>query len=249
MRNDDTAFGAKFAKKLPVLPKLLSFDVFGTLVDVRGGCRSAFESMLAEAGGTGRIDPLELWDHWEKANIQRYWEQPYRSYRDICRASLEEVFRKTGLKGDPNLIQLYFNAFASFKRFPDVDEVLDQLSNARYKLAVISNIDDDLLKATPLGRSFDVVCTAERAKGYKPDGTLFRYFLTASGLDVNEIFHSGQSQNTDLVGAKPIGFTVAWINRRGLARAEGVPEPDFEFRDLRPILKLLLDAGQRETSN
>jgi 2-haloacid dehalogenase len=240
MRNDITTFGAKVAKKTTLVPKLLSFDVFGTLVDVRCGCHYVFQRILAEVGGTGRIDPLELWEHWEKANIQRYWEQPYRSYRDICRASLEEVFLKIGLKGDPSLIQLYFDAFSSFQLFPDVDEVLDQLSNARYKLGVISNIDDDLLEATPLGRSFDVVCTAERAKGYKPDGTLFRYLLTASGLGVNEIFHSGQSQTTDLVGAKPMGLTVAWINRRGLIRAEGVPEPDFEFRDLRPILELLL---------
>ena len=47
----------------------------------------------------------------------------------------------------------------------------------RYKLAVVSNIDDDLLALTPLRREFDLVCTAQRARGYKPDGTLFRYLI------------------------------------------------------------------------
>jgi len=42
------------------------------------------------------------------------------------------------------------------------------------------------------------------------------------------------------VGGRPMGLTVAWINRRGLALAAGVPKPSFEFRDLRPILDLLL---------
>ena len=148
--------------------------------------------------------------------------------------------QQTGLRGDPNLIQLYFDAFSNFQCFPDAHQVLNQLSKSGYKLAIISNIDDDLLNATPLGRSFDLVCTAEKARGYKPDGTLFRYLLNTSSLSVNEILHCGQSQHTDLVGAKPIGLAVAWINRRGLALVDGVPQPDFEFKDLQPILELLL---------
>jgi len=42
-----------------------------------------------------------------------------------------------------------------------------------------------------------------------------------------------------VVGAKPLGITVAWINRRGLALASDVPKPDHEFRDLRPLPELL----------
>jgi 2-haloacid dehalogenase len=42
-----------------------------------------------------------------------------------------------------------------------------------------------------------------------------------------------------MVGAKPLGISVAWINRRGLALAADVPKPDHEFRDLRPLLDLL----------
>lgn len=229
------------AKKIFPKPKLLSFDVFGTLIDVRSGSRAAFERILFELRGeAGHIAPLELWERWEKENIRRYWDKPYRSYREICRASLLEVFRNLRVTGDPDSIQFYFDAFTRFQRFPDVDEVLDALSAAGYKLAAVSNIDDDLLQATPLARTFDLVCTAERARGYKPDGTLFRYLVTSSGLDITEIFHSGQSQHTDLVGGRPMGLTVAWINRRGLALAEGVPKPSCEFRQLRPLLDLLL---------
>ncbi len=218
-------------------PELLSFDVFGTLVDVRQGSRDAFAAILARCGG-GHIDPLQFWEHWEHGNMRRYWD-PYRPYREICRQSLIASFEHFELKGDPALIELYFDAFAGFPRFPDVDAVLDRLA-ARYKLAVISNIDDDLLARTVLGRTFDLVCTAEGARGYKPDGTLFKHLLRRSGLPVEAIFHSGQSQHTDLVGGKPLGFEIAWINRRGLERAAAVPKPDYEFRDLRPLLDILL---------
>ena len=117
-------------------------------------------------------------------------------------------------------------------------ETLDLLSR-RFKLAIVSNIDDDLLAATPLKRTFDLVCTAERAKGYKPDGTLFRYLLANAGVPREDIFHSGQSQFTDMVGAKPLGLTVAWINRRGVALDASVPRPDFELPDIRSLVPIV----------
>ena len=215
---------------------LLSFDVYGTLMDSRGGSREAFETILRAAGGE-HVDPMEFQDRWELANISRYRE-PYRSYKTICRDSLAETLAHFGLRGDPALIQIYFDAYPSFVRFPDVDAVLDRLAR-RHRLALVSNIDDDLLEVTALGRRFDLVCTAERAGGYKPDGTLFRHLLRESGADVSELLHSGQSQRTDMVGAKPLGIAVAWINRRGLTLAPGVPKPDYELRDLRPLLDLV----------
>src|SRR5262249_41120268 len=142
------------------------------------------------------------------------------------------------LRGDPALIRIYFDAYPSFVRFPDVDPVLDRLA-ARHRLALVSNIDDDLLAVTSLGRRFDLVCTAERARGYKADGALFCHLLSERGVDVAALLHCGQSQRTDMVGAKPLGIAVAWINRRGLTLAPGVPKPDHEFPDLRPLLDLL----------
>jgi 2-haloacid dehalogenase len=218
----------------------VSFDVYGTLVDVRGGSHEAFTTILSEAG-VPHLDALEFWERWEAANIRRYRE-PYRPYRDICRASLEETFGVFGVRASPDLIHHYFEAFPAFRRFADVDAVLDELA-ARFRLAVVSNIDDDLLSVTDLGRRFDLVCTAERARGYKPDGALFRFLLARSGVETARLFHCGQSQRTDMVGAKPLGLTVAWINRRGLALAADVPKPDYEFGDLLPVAQLLREPA------
>ncbi len=100
---------------------------------------------------------------------------------------------------------------------------------------MVSNIDDDLLALTPLKREFDLVCTAQRARGYKPDGTLFRYLIEHAGVGRDEILHSGQSQFTDLVGGKPLGLTIAWINRRGVALDDTVPRPDFVLPDIQSL--------------
>jgi 2-haloacid dehalogenase len=220
--------------------KLLSFDVFGTLISVRDGSYGAFERILREAGAA-RIDVKAFWEAWEERNIEAYWG-PYRPYKDICRESLAATFEEFGVKGRPETISYYFEAFSSFALYPDVLDTLGHLSR-RFNLALVSNIDDDLLAATPLKRSFDLVCTAQKAGGYKPDGALFRYLLSSAGVERNAILHSGQSQFTDLVGAKPLGIAVAWINRRGITLSTKVPRPDFQFADVQSLMPLVM-SGQ-----
>jgi len=123
-------------------PKLISFDVFGTLISVRESSYGAFERILCDVGA-GRVDVKAFWEYWEHRNIVHYWE-PYRPYREICELSLEESFAHFGLTGDCRLIERYFEDFPNFFLYEDVVRTLDKLSR-RYRLAVVSNIDDDLL--------------------------------------------------------------------------------------------------------
>lgn len=217
-------------------PDLLSFDVFGTLISVRDGSYAAFESILRDSNAAG-IDVKAFWEHWEERNIAHYWE-PYRPYKEICALSLEEAFAHFGVTGRATSIQRYFDAFAGFQLYPDVVPTLETLGRD-HRLAIVSNIDDDLLAATPLGRTFDLVCTAQRARGYKPDGSLFRYLLDHAGVPKDRILHAGQSQFTDMVGGKPLGLTIAWINRRAIALHPSVPKPDYVFSDIASLIPLV----------
>jgi len=217
--------------------KLLSFDVYGTLVNTPPTNAKAFRAILEEVGALN-IDPLAFYQFWEGRNIAHYRE-PYRNYREIGGISLQEAFEHFKIsKGNGDLIERYFAMFPEMQLYPDVRPTLEQLA-CTHRLALVSNIDDDLLQATRLHREFDVVCTAERARGYKPDGTLFRYLMANAGVGVQEILHSGQSQFTDLVGGKPLGLTIAWINRRGIALDSSVPPPDYVFSDIQSLLPLL----------
>lgn len=225
--------------KLPVgfKPRMLSFDVYGTLVNTPPTNFRVFGAILADAGRTD-VDPEAFNAFWEHRNIVHY-RDPYRSYKEICRISLMEAYERFGVTtGRVEAIERFFECFASMELYPDVLPTLEILAR-NHQLAVVSNIDDDLLSATPLGRAFDLVCTAERAGGYKPDGTLFRYLLTSSGLGAGEILHSGQSQFTDMVGGKLLGLTVAWINRRGIALSPDVPAPDVILRGIAGLPRLL----------
>jgi len=220
---------------------MVSFDVFGTLVNTPPANLGAFRAILADAGRPD-LDPQAFYAFWERRNIVHYHE-PYRTYKDICRLSLTEAYEHFGVvTGRDAAIQRFFDCFSSMQLYPDVLPTLDVLARD-HKLALVSNIDDDLLGMAQLGRAFDLVCTAERARGYKPDGTLFRYLLQASGLPVSQILHAGQSQFTDMVGGKPLGLTIAWINRRALDLDPNVPPPDLILSGLAPLCGLLGATG------
>src|SRR5262245_53381006 len=109
----------------PAQLKLLSFDVFGTLISVRQSSYAAFEHILHEAGGS-HVDVKAFWEAWEERNIAAYWA-PYRPYKDICRDSLAATFAAFGLRGRAEAITCYFEAFPKFELYPDVVPTLDHL--------------------------------------------------------------------------------------------------------------------------
>jgi 2-haloacid dehalogenase len=49
-------------------PRLMSFDVFGTLISVRDSSYGAFERILVDAGAS-HLDVKAFWEHWEHRNI------------------------------------------------------------------------------------------------------------------------------------------------------------------------------------
>lgn len=58
-------------------PRMLTFDVYGTLVNTPPADLGAFRAILADAGRLD-LDPKEFYSFWEQRNIAHYYE-PYRT--------------------------------------------------------------------------------------------------------------------------------------------------------------------------
>ena len=103
---------------------VLSFDVYGTLVNTPPVNAKVFRSILA-ATNASHVDAQAFYQFWEQRNIASYFK-PYASYKEICRHSLREAFEHFGIHdGDADLISHYFCAFKEMKLGSSVESVGD----------------------------------------------------------------------------------------------------------------------------
>ena len=211
----------------------LTFDCYGTLIDWERGLLGALQPIL-RAHGQDLSDP-QILDIY--GDLEPMAQNPYQRYRKV----LADVVRGFGERLNFSVSDAEANSLpASLKNwlpFPDTRAALEKLGR-KYKLAIISNIDDDLFAASArrLQIKFDQVITAQQAKAYKPSLAPFELALERLGLPPERVLHVGQSVYHDVVPAKSLGMATVLVYRRGAGAARpGKGEPDLRVPDLQSL--------------
>jgi 2-haloalkanoic acid dehalogenase type II len=216
--------------------RAITFDCYGTLIDWEGGIRAFVAPHLERAAG-GRVTLDEWMARWEP--IQFALLTPYRPYREILAESFERTMRAFELEvfadGGAGLVR----SLAEWHPFPDTQAALRKLARRR-KLAIVSNIDRDLLAQTlgHLQAPFAALITAEEAGAYKPDPAPLRLALTRLALPPGQILHAGFGWKYDLAPARACGMRTCWVNRGGGAMPDGEP-PDLVVGSLAELASRL----------
>jgi 2-haloacid dehalogenase len=221
--------------------QVLSFDCYGTLIDWETGIFSALRSILAAHGKeTFDSELLTLYSDLESAAEQG----EYRPYREV----LESVVRGFGerlafLPTDAQVRSLP-DSLASWQPFSDTVGALRKLK-ARYQLAVISNVDDNLFAATArrLEVPFDHVITAQQARAYKPSLRIFNLARQRIGVAPEKWLHAAQSVYHDVIPARSMRISTVWVNRPSPRPGVGAAkvasgQPDIEVPDLKTLAQL-----------
>ena len=220
----------------------ITFDCYGTLIDWESGLLRVLRPLLAEHGKP--LNPneiLEVYSELEPA-IQ---SAPFRPYRSV----LEEVMRGFGQRfGFSVSTDEARSLAASIKNwipFPDTVTALSALKS-KFRLGIISNVDDDLFKDTApqLHVDFDWVITAEQARAYKPARAIFEMALQKIGLPPRRVLHVGQSVFHDVIPARQMGMTSVLVARRGPGAVKRVAaKPDIEVPDLKTLAQMAVGKG------
>ncbi len=218
--------------------EVLTFDCYGTLIDWESGICDALYPILANHRIEITTDQaLELYGELE-SQAER---GEYHEYKTVLRMVLEGIGSRLGFAPTPMELQHFSESVKDWPAFPDSARALQALKQ-KYKLAIISNIDDDLFafSAQRLQTQFDWVITAQQAQSYKPSPANFRLAFERIGLPKNKILHVAQSLFHDIVPAKALGLSTVWINRRynkvGFgATPSAQAHPDLEVQDLQTL--------------
>jgi 2-haloacid dehalogenase len=220
---------------------VLSFDCYGTIIDWEAGIVAAVRPILS-AHGLDIADEqvLELYAALESAAEAG----PYRRYADILADVMRGLGERLGFTPSPTEADALAASVGNWPPFADSAEALATLKR-RFKLAIISNIDDDLFAASQrhLGVEFEWIVTAQQARSYKPSLNNFRVALERIGLPRDQVLHVAQSLFHDHVPARQLGLDTVWVNRRGGKRGGGATppadaQPDLEVPDLRTLADL-----------
>lgn len=226
--------------------EVLSFDCYGTLVDWESGIVAGLRPVL-ENHGVGVTDEEILALH---ARIEHRLQAASRKgsyvrYRDVLRGEVLEAGRRWGFEPEPSEVDALADSLGDWLPFPDTVGALRVLKR-RYRLAIISNVDDDLfaLTARRLEVEFDHVITAEQAQTYKPSLNNFEVALERIGVAPGRLLHCAESLFHDIVPARKLGLSTVWVNRRKHKEGFGATPPaeatpDLEVPDLETLVSAL----------
>ena len=214
---------------------VLTFDCYGTLVDWERGIAEAFAAAAGADGVTLDRDAVLRAYHELEPRIQA---ERYRRYRDVLALAARAVADTLGWKLAPGREAFLPASLPSWPPFPDTNAALERLREAGYRLAILSNVDDDLLAGTRrhLAVDFDFVITAQQVGSYKPAPG---HFVAArERIGGTPWLHVAQSYFHDMQPARTLGIPSAWINRKG-ERPLDARGPDHEFRTLAEAAEFL----------
>ena len=198
---------------------LLSFDVYGTLIDWETGVLDGLKSLIEKAGLT-REKALEVYHELEKA---QQFKTPDMPYSQLLTTIHPQFAAKLGLDAPTNQeSEAFGRSIGKWPAFPDTADALKRLSK-HYKLVVLSNVDRESFKASnsgPLeGVQFDKIITAQDVGSYKPNLRNFEYMLQTAksefGVEKSQVLQTAQSQFHDHHPAREMGIKSVWIERRG----------------------------------
>jgi 2-haloacid dehalogenase len=139
----------------------------------------------------------------------------FRSYRDATRLTLERAAGELGIALMPAQRTAIADNWAALPIFEDTVPALTQLKNDGWKLAVLTNCDEDLFAQTQraIGLPFDALVTAERVRSYKPALAHFEYFRDRVLGEGDEWVHTACSWFHDIAPARELGISRIWIDR------------------------------------
>ena len=213
------------------------FDAYGTIFD--------FASAAARYPDIPEDTRDALTALWRDKQLQYTWLRSLQGrdadFWQVTGDALDFTLESLGI-ATPALRDKLMDLYLTLSAFPEVRETLQQLRQAGFATAILSNGSPAMLDAVVRGAGLqdllDAVLSADMVKVFKTDPRVYDYGLQQLGLRADQV--SFQSSNAwDAFAASAHGMRVVWCNRYGQRRERLPGAPDHEVRSLAELPPLL----------
>jgi 2-haloacid dehalogenase len=219
------------------------FDLYGTVVDMQKGLTEAVSPFLKSKGWEGKPHSFVTWwrrTHFENSMIDALCDRGHTPYRQIGHRAVSHVMDRAGISYTQEEVFWLVSQIEKLKPFPDAQSALGHLQE-RYKLAILSNGDRDMLEAAQphIGIPFDKIISVQEAGYFKPHWKTYATAEKILDADRSSILFVA-NHAFDCVGAKSYGMRSAFIDRRRRPFGEWPQEPDLMVSDLKELSELMV---------
>jgi 2-haloacid dehalogenase len=229
--------------------RLITFDCYGTLIDWENGMLAALRPLLSGnvlSNNDRRVPDTKMLELY--CEIEAELESgPYLPYRQVLAQASQELGHRLGIEISAEQGSSFAQSLTRWKPFSDTIAALQSMGK-RFRLGIISNVDDDLFaetrkKLAPV--EFDFVVTAQQMQSYKPAQKNFEEAIRRSALGTDQVLHAGQSLYHDIAPANALGIRNVWVNRPSIrpgsgAAKPGTAKPTYEVSTLAELCELLI---------
>ncbi|MFZ5966405.1 MAG: HAD family hydrolase [Bacillota bacterium] len=222
--------------------KVISVDMFQTLVDVSSRRHEVFKRILEDLYNKELAEEC-----WEEANkilsscLKKYVTQSTSFYtiKSVFESCYQELFPQKGIKLDPKKgAEILANEHGYANSYLDTEVFMDAVKK-HYPVCLVSDTDYDMVYPLLDRFQFDKVFLSEEFQCYKnsQQKSVFEDVLSYYKVQPSEIIHIGDSI-ADVAGAKSFGITTCWLNRNGNEWIYDI-KPDYIASSLIEVAKLI----------
>lgn len=223
---------------MPVFPgvKALTFDLFGTVLDLGGSLTPHIGTFLESKGCETPAD--EFWQQWRyRQRLEQFQDTimalGHGGYLETVRRAFVYTLGLNRVEASPDDVKSFLECWLELSPFPEVKAALPKL-HAKYRLVALSNGDPWFLEHLAKNRiqyDFDAIVSVEQAGGaFKPHPGVYRKAATMNGLEVGECMMVS-ANSFDVVGARACGMRGAWVNRYDLPYEDTPYRADVTVND------------------
>ena len=223
----------------------LTFDVFGTVLDLTGSLATPTDRFLRQLGSD--LTAVEFYPQWRaRQRIEQFQDSlimlGHSGYLETCRRALAYTLRANEVEFEASQVEEFMGVWQDLSPYPDALEGLRRLAG-RYRLVALSNGEPDFLAhlaANRIGFEFDRIISVEEAGAFKPHPAVYRTAARILDAAPSEIMMVA-AHSFDIMGARASGFRGAFVNRYRLPYEDTDQyTPDIQVDDFNHLADVLL---------
>ena len=215
--------------------KALTFDLFGTVLDL-GGSLTPFVARFLKSKGS-EASPQRFWEQWRyRQRIEQYQDNimalGHSGYLETARRAFVYTLALNRVEASRDEVCEFMKAWQELSPFPDVSPGLRRLRE-RYRLVALSNGEPQFLDHLVKNRiqwEFEKVISVQVAGAFKPHPGVYLRAASILGLEVGECMMVS-ANSFDVMGARACGFRGAFVNRYQLPYEDTPFQADLVAKD------------------